>query len=74
VRVFIKILSFLSKFTNWGSHRALSESRLYPEDIPADLCTHILYAFASINGGVLSNTIENDISNFYGQKVLIKSI
>jgi GH18 family chitinase len=71
VRVFIKIL--FSKFTNWGSHRALSESRLYPEDIPADLCTHILYAFASINGGVLSNTIENDISNFYGQKVLINS-
>ena len=41
-----------------------------PEDIPADLCTHILYAFASINGVSLQHTIENDISTFAGQKVI----
>ncbi|CAF0784700.1 unnamed protein product [Brachionus calyciflorus] len=61
-------------YTNWGSHREIKESRLYPEDIPADLCTHIIYAFGMISGGNIQHTIQNDIQEYQGQGPLFKRI
>ena len=57
-------------FTNWGAHRSMEDGKLYPENIPAELCTHILYAFGVINGNNLAHTIPNDIQDYQGQKVL----
>jgi chitinase len=56
-------------FTNWGAHRSIKDSRVYPEDIPADLCTHILYAFANLNGLSLQPQIANDDKVYQGEKV-----
>jgi len=44
-------------------------TKKYPESIPAHLCTHILYAFATISGTSITNTMENDINTVEGQKV-----
>ena len=56
-------------FTNWGALRSVKEARLSPEDIPADLCTHIFYAFASISGLALQAQIPNDLNVFQGEQV-----
>ena len=56
-------------FTNWGAHRSMKDARLYPEDVPPDLCTHILYAFANLNGLSLQPQIANDINVYQGEKV-----
>ncbi|CAF4275001.1 unnamed protein product, partial [Rotaria sordida] len=63
-------------FTNWGAHRSLKESRLYPEDIPPDLCTHILYAFANLHGRSLqpqltSAQVAATIHNYECSKKII---
>jgi len=47
----------------------MKESRVYPEDIPPDLCTHILYAFANLNGRSLQPQLANDINVYQGEKV-----
>ena len=56
-------------FTNWGALRSVKEARLSPEEIPADLCTHIFYAFASISGLALQAQIPNDLNVFQGEQV-----
>lgn len=61
-------------FTNWGAHRSIKESRLYPEDIPPDLCTHILYAFANLHGQSLQPQLRNDINVDQGEKVSQRNI
>lgn len=67
---FIKVkYNRICYFTNWGAHRSIKESRVYPEDIPADLCTHILYAFANLNARSLQPQLANDINVYQGEKV-----
>ena len=61
-------------FTNWGAHRAIKESRLYPENIPPALCTHILYAFGSISGTSVGYTLENDVRAVEGQGPLFERV
>ena len=56
-------------FTNWGAHRSMKDARLYPEDVPPDLCTHILYAFANLNGISLQPQLANDINVYQGEQV-----
>ncbi len=48
----------------------MKESRLVPEDIPSDLCTHIFYAFASIGSLTLQAKHPNDLNVYQGEKVL----
>jgi GH18 family chitinase len=52
----------------------MKESRLLPEDIPADLCTHIFYAFASIGSLTLQAKHPNDLNVYQGEKVLYSEI
>ncbi|CAF1050004.1 unnamed protein product [Adineta ricciae] len=61
-------------FTNWAVHRTMKEARLLPEDIPADLCTHIFYAFASIGSLTLQAKHPNDLGDYQGEKPLYPRI
>ena len=60
-------------FTSWGAQRTMKEARLVPEDVPADLCTHIFYAFANIAGLGLQAQNPNDLNVFQGEKVALGS-
>ncbi|CAF3879821.1 unnamed protein product [Rotaria sordida] len=61
-------------FTNWGVHRSMKEARLRPEDIPADLCTHIFYAFANVGGLTLQAKHPNDLNTYQGEQPLYPRI
>ena len=61
-------------FTNWAQYRN-GDGRHVPSDIPADLCTHIVYSFAKIPQG--QNKLEpyewNDISALYPSIMSLKN-
>lgn len=40
-------------FTNWAWYRQ-GEGKFLPEDIDADLCSHIIYGFAVLDGSSLT--------------------
>jgi chitinase len=46
-------------YTNWSQYR-LKIGKFLPEDIPADLCTHIIFAFGWLKKGKLSSFESND--------------
>lgn len=46
-------------YTNWSQYRP-KVGKFIPEDIPADLCTHIIYAFGWLKKGKLSSFESND--------------
>lgn len=41
-------------FTNWAWYRQEPGSKFLPEDIDADLCTHIVYGFAVLDVSTLT--------------------
>ena len=40
-------------YTNWSQYRSIG-GQFCPEDIDVSLCTHLLYAFAKIENGLLA--------------------
>lgn len=46
-------------YTNWSQYR-VKIGKFLPEDIPADLCTHIIFAFGWLKKGRLSSFESND--------------
>lgn len=46
-------------YTNWSQYRT-KIGKFVPEDIPADLCTHIIFAFGWLKKGKLSSFESND--------------
>lgn len=46
-------------YTNWSQYR-VKIGKFTPEDIPADLCTHIIFAFGWLKKGKLSSFESND--------------
>jgi len=48
-------------YTNWAQYRPAGV-KYFPEDIDVTLCTHVMYAFAKISGGVLHPFEWNDLS------------
>lgn len=46
-------------YTNWSQYR-VKLGKFLPEDIPADLCTHIIFAFGWLKKGRLSSFESND--------------
>lgn len=46
-------------YTNWSQYR-VQIGKFVPEDIPADLCTHIIFAFGWLKKGKLSSFESND--------------
>lgn len=50
-------------YTNWAWRRA-SVGKFLPEDINGELCTHVVYAFATLNTQRLSVDIENSLDTY----------
>lgn len=46
-------------YTNWSQYRT-KIGKFLPEDIPADLCTHLIFAFGWLKKGKLSSFESND--------------
>lgn len=46
-------------YTNWSQYR-VKIGKFLPEDIPSDLCTHIIFAFGWLKKGKLSSFESND--------------
>lgn len=46
-------------YTNWSQYR-VKIGKFLPEDIPADLCTHLIFAFGWLKKGKLSSFESND--------------
>ncbi len=46
-------------YTNWSQYR-VKVGKFLPEDIPADLCTHIIFAFGWLKKGKLGSFESND--------------
>jgi len=49
-------------FTNWAQYRTTPETKYTPDDIDANLCTHIIYSFAKLTGNRLAPFEWNDES------------
>lgn len=70
---FIKIVCY---YTNWSQYRT-KIGKFLPDDIPADLCTHLIYAFGWLKKGRLSSFESNDetkdgVPGFYEKVVDLK--
>lgn len=80
---FLVILSLLSSsayslilscyYTNWAQYRNGNDGlgKFKPENIDANLCTHINYAFANLKDGILVPFEWNDDVN-YGKVIGLK--
>lgn len=65
-------------YTNWSQYRT-KIGKYVPEDIPADLCTHIIYAFGWLKKGRMSSFEGNDetkdgVPGYYAKIVGLKKI
>lgn len=47
-------------FSNWSQYRQ-PPAKFTPSDIDPNLCTHIVYAFASMEGNKLKTLEQNDV-------------
>jgi len=52
-------------FTNW-SYKRPGMGKFTPEDVDASLCTHIVFAFATIEDNKLKGSEENDEAGSFG--------
>lgn len=46
-------------YTNWAQYRE-APARFTPEDIKPELCTHLIYAFAELEGSLVETSEWND--------------
>ena len=48
-------------YTNWSQYRN-GKGKFLPSNIDPQLCTHIIYAFASMSGNQLATSEWNDVA------------
>ncbi|KAK7111416.1 chitotriosidase-1-like [Littorina saxatilis] len=48
-------------YTNWSQYRN-GDASFFPEDIDTSLCSHVIFAFAKLDGNHLTNFEWNDLS------------
>ena len=60
-------------FTNWAQYRG-GPGRHLPEDVPHALCTHLVYAFADLDGATLSiSSLEwNDVGTLLSERSVLR--
>ncbi len=51
-------------YTNWAQYRN-GPGRFVPQSIDPSLCTHIIYAFAKMENGVLAEFEWNDAGTIF---------
>lgn len=59
-------------FTNWAWYRPGVDGKFLPEDIDPNLCTHIIYGFAVLDGSTLTLKMHDswaDIDNRFYERV-----
>lgn len=71
VCVFLEDYALVCYYTNWAQYRN-GEGKYFPSNIDPDLCTHIIYSFAKISGGVLTDYEWNDKGKFQLNYILVK--
>ena len=49
-------------YTNWAQYRNGPSAKFLPENVDPSLCTHVIYAFAKLNGNKLAAFEWNDES------------
>lgn len=49
-------------YTNWAQYRRTPQGKYFPENLDANLCTHVIYAFANLANGKLKPFEWNDDS------------
>ncbi|XP_036337628.1 probable chitinase 10 [Rhagoletis pomonella] len=65
-------------YTNWSQYR-VKIGKFMPEDIPADLCTHIIFAFAGLKKNKLTSYESNDetkdnVPGLYDRMMALKKV
>lgn len=58
-------------YTNWAQYRR-GDTKYFPENIEADLCTHIIYSFAKLSNNQLAEYEWNDHTMY--QRVIDKKL
>ena len=67
---------FIVDFENWAWYRP-GEGKMLPEDIDPNLCTHVMYSFATLDPNTLLLKIHDswaDIDNSKSLKLLCNGI
>ncbi|XP_029640998.1 chitinase-3-like protein 1 [Octopus sinensis] len=53
-------------YTNWSPVKQEAKARLFPEDLPGNLCTHLVYAFVKIKDDLsIYTSEEKDLTGNY---------
>lgn len=58
-------------FTNWSQYRP-DPAKFFPKDVDPCLCTHLIYAFATMNDNKIAPYEWNDIDVLYPQFLALK--
>uniref|UniRef100_A0A8C3VMV6 Acidic mammalian chitinase n=1 Tax=Catagonus wagneri TaxID=51154 RepID=A0A8C3VMV6_9CETA len=58
-------------FTNWSQYRP-DPAKFFPKDVDPCLCTHLIYAFATMNDNSIAPYEWNDIDVLYPQFLALK--
>jgi len=64
-------------FTNWATYRQTGGGKFDPEDIDPNICTHIIYGFAVLDGSTLlmkSHDPYADMSDGYSGKDMYRKV
>ncbi|XDA70292.1 hypothetical protein R6Z07F_000667 [Ovis aries] len=58
-------------FTNWSQYRP-EPAKFFPKDVDPCLCTHLIYAFATMNDNKIAPYEWNDIDVLYPEFQALK--